>query len=165
MQNISTSTPFSTVDTPQASPHKSVPIAEIDKIAGGSSQTDTTLPAENNRLQQDKVALSDEAKAKSAEAEEKDESKKNIDASSLNNSMTAKEAAETEKTNESELDERIKELSIQILELSVKIQMLQDKEDKESVKERQSLEVDLAMKKGELEAAMDRKLQLAAQGA
>ncbi len=39
--------------------------------------------------------------------------------------------------------------------------MLQDKEDKESVKERQKLEVDLASKKGELEAAMDRKLQLA----
>jgi len=53
---------------------------------------------------------------------------------------------------------------MQILELSVKIQMLQDKEDKESVQERQKLEVDLAMKKGELEAAMDRKLQLAAAG-
>jgi hypothetical protein len=40
--------------------------------------------------------------------------------------------------------------------------MLQDKEDKKSVKERQSLEVELAMKKGQLEAAMDRKLQQAA---
>ena len=36
--------------------------------------------------------------------------------------------------------------------------MLQDKEDKESVKERRSLEVELAIKKGQLEAAMDRKL-------
>ncbi len=42
--------------------------------------------------------------------------------------------------------------------------MLQDKEDKESVKERQSLEVDLAMKKGELEATLDRKLQQASAG-
>ncbi|KGJ94448.1 hypothetical protein [Colwellia psychrerythraea] len=42
--------------------------------------------------------------------------------------------------------------------------MLQDKEDKESIKERQSLEVDLAMKEGELEALLDAKLQQASAG-
>jgi len=78
--------------------------------------------------------------------------------------MTAEEAAAAEKAKESDLDKKIRELSMEILELSVKIQMLQDKEDKESVKERQSLEVDLAIKKGELEATMDRKLQQAAAG-
>jgi hypothetical protein len=77
--------------------------------------------------------------------------------------MSAEEAA-AEKSNESDLDKQIRELSMEILELSVKVQMLQDKEDKESVKERQSLEVDLAIKKGQLEAAMDRKLQQPAVG-
>ncbi len=76
--------------------------------------------------------------------------------------MTPQEAADAARAIESDLDKRIRELSMEILDLSVKIQMLQDKVDKESVKERQKLEVDLAMKKGELEAAMDRKLQLAA---
>jgi len=75
--------------------------------------------------------------------------------------MTAEEAAAADEANENDLDKRIRELSMEILELSVQIQMLQDKEDKESVKERQKLEVDLTIKKGELEAAMDRKLQLA----
>jgi hypothetical protein len=116
------------------------------------------------QLQPDQLALSEEAKAKSTEAEKSDEDKKNIDASSLGNVMTADEAAAAEKAQESELDKEIRELSMEILELSVKIQMLQDKEDKESVKERQSLEVDLAIKKGQLEAAMDRKLQQAAAG-
>ena len=53
---------------------------------------------------------------------------------------------------------------MEILELSVKVQMLQDKEDKASVKERQSLEVDLAMKKGKLEALLEQKLQQAGAG-
>jgi len=120
----------------------------------------------SKQLQPDQLALSEEAKAKSteAEAEENDEDKKNIDASSLGNVMTAEEAAAAEKAQESELDKEIRELSMEILELSVQIQMLQDKEDKESVKERRSLEVDLAIKKGQLEAAMDRKLQQAAAG-
>jgi len=116
----------------------------------------------SKQLQPDQLALSEEAKAKSTEAEKDDEDKKNIDASSLGNVMTAEEAAAAEKAQESELDKEIRELSMEILELSVQIQMLQDKEDKESVKERRSLEVDLAIKKGQLEAAMDRKLQQAA---
>jgi len=120
-------------------------------------------PEKSKQLQPDQLALSEEAKAKSTEAE--DEDKKTIDASSLRNTMTAEEAAAAEKAQESDLDKEIRELSMEILELSVKIQMLQDKEDKESVKERRSLEVDLAIKKGQLEAAMDRKLQQAAAGA
>ena len=118
----------------------------------------------SKQLQPDQLALSEEAKAKSTETEKKDDGKKSIDGSSLNNVMTAEEAAAAEKAQESDLDKEIRELSIEILELSVKIQLLQDKEDKESVKERQSLEVDLAIKKGQLEAAMDRKLQQAAAG-
>lgn len=128
-----------------------------------SPETLATTSKNNKQLQPDEVVLSAEAKAKSAQAEEKEaEDKKNIDASNLNGVMSPEEAAAAEKANESDLDKRIRELSMEILELSVKIQMLQDKEDKESVKERRNLEVDLTMKKGELEAAMDRKLQMAA---
>jgi hypothetical protein len=134
-------------------------------VVNTPQQTEAIIPDKSKQLQPDQLALSDEARAKSAEAEasteEKDEAKKSIDASSLNGAMTAEEAAAAEKAKESDLDKKIRELSMEILELSVKIQMLQDKEDKESIKERQSLEVDLAMKKGELEATLERKLQQA----
>ena len=134
-------------------------------IVTTSPETEATTPEKNKQLQADEVVLSAEAKAKSAEAEEKEgKDKKIIDASSLNGVMTAEEVAAANTASENDLDKEIRELSMEILELSVKIQMLQDKEDKESVKERQKLEVDLAMKKGQLEAAMDRKLKMAAVG-
>ena len=133
----------------------------VSPIVTTPEKTAETIQTKSKQLQPDKVALSEEAKAKSAEAEET-EHKNNIDASSLNGVKSTAEVAAENKSSESELDKEIRELSIEILELSVKIQMLQDKEDKESVKERQKLEVDLAMKKGQLEAAIDRKLQLAA---
>ena len=132
-------------------------------IATTSQETIATTQEKNKQLQADEVVLSAEAKAKSAEAEEKaDKDKTTIDGSSLSGVMSPEEVAAAEKAGENDLDKQIRELSMEILELSVKIQMLQDKEDKESVKERQKLEVDLAMKKGQLEAAMDRKLQSAA---
>ncbi|NQY47802.1 MAG: hypothetical protein HRT50_01640 [Colwellia sp.] len=133
----------------------------VSPIVTTPEKTAETIQTKSKQLQPDKVALSEEAKAKSAEAEET-EHKNNIDASSLNGVKSTAEVAAENKSSESELDKEIRELSIEILELSVKIQMLQDKEDKESVKELQKLEVDLAIKKGQLEAAIDRKLQLAA---
>ena len=157
MESISTSTtstPFSTVAPVSATP-----------VIDTSSPTTATVPEKSKYLQPDKLALSEEAKAKSAEAEDKDKDKSSIDASSLSNAMTPEEAAAAEKSNESDIDKKIRELSMEILEISVQIQMLQDKEDKESVKERRSLEVDLSIKKGMLEAAMDQKLQQAATGA
>jgi len=163
MQNITATTQFTSTDSPLTS---QITTPNSLEIAETSSHESSTIQSTNKHLQPDQLALSNEAKAKSVEAssEEKDQDKKTIDASSLSGVMTAEEAAAADKANESELDKKIRELSMQILELSVKIQMLQDKEDKESVQERQKLEVDLAMKKGELEAAMDRKLQLAAAG-
>lgn len=137
-------------------------------VVNTPQQSESAIPDKNKQLQPDQLALSEEAKAKSAEAEastnEKDEAKKSIDASSLSGAMSPEEAAAAEKAKESDIDKQIRELSMEILELSVKVQMLQDKEDKESVKERQSLEVDLAMKKGELEALLDAKLQQANSG-
>jgi len=139
----------------------------IHKIAQAvielTPQDTATNKSSDKNLLPDQLDLSETAKTKSAKAtsEKENQDKEGIDASSLSGVMTPEEAAAVKKTDESELDKRIRELSMQILDLSVQIQMLQDKEDKESVKERQKLEVDLAMKKGELEAAMDRKLQLA----
>lgn len=75
--------------------------------------------------------------------------------------MTKEEAEVISKTNESDIDKGIRELSLEILEITIKIEMLRAKEDKESVKERQALEVDLAIKKGTLEATINRKLQMA----
>jgi hypothetical protein len=171
MQNITNASSFSSTDTQRNTQAASAPVADTSGIAQIPSQESATNNSTNKQLQPDKLALSEEAKAKSAEVNSEEnntkdttEDKKSFDASGLNNVMTAEEAAAADKANESDLDKRIRELSMEILDLSVQIQMLQDKEDKESVKERQNLEVDLAMKKGELEAAMDRKLQLAALG-
>jgi hypothetical protein len=159
--NLSTALHFTNAEAQRSIPKVDQPVIEV------VPQDTATNQSSDKKLPLDQLDLSEEAKAKSAEAstakannEEQDEDKKNIDASKLSNAMTPEEAAEVEKTAEGELDKRIRELSMEILDLSVKIQMLQVKEDKESVKERQKLEVDLAMKKGELEAAMDRKLQL-----
>jgi len=168
MQDITNIPPFSTTGTQPSSQVTSKAVPDTSGVAQIPSQESATSSSTNKQLQPDKLALSEEAKAKSAEVNSEEnstkataEDKKRFDASGLNNVMTAEEAAEADKANESDLDKRIRELSMEILDLSVHIQMLQDKEDKESVKERQKLEVDLAMKKGELEAAMDRKLQLA----
>ena len=152
MESISShSTPLSQ-NTPAATAIVSTP-----------EKTTATIPETNKQLQTDKIVLSAEAKAKSAEAEENEgEDKKSIDASSLNGVKSTAEVEAENKASESDLDKEIRELSMKMLELSVKIQLLQDKEDKESVKERRALEVDLAITKGQLEAAMDRKLKLAA---
>ncbi len=144
------------------SPHLSqtvIPSTPAANAAKFNTQEEPSSSTQSKRLQPDQVVISAEATEKSAEHQKQE--KTAIDASSLSKNMTAEEAASSENSEQSELDKRMQELSIEILELSVKIQMLQDKEDKESVKERQKLEVDLASKKGELEAAMDRKLQLA----
>ncbi len=135
---------------------------EISETAiDSSSQDSETIQKINKQLQPDEVVLS--AEAKSAAAEEKEaENKKNIDASSLNGVMSPEEAAAAKKSGESDLDKEIRELAMKVLELSVKIQLLQDKEDKESVKERRALEVDLAITKGQLDAAIKRKLEQAA---
>ena len=154
MESISSKNTVLAQHTPAATTASAI-VSTPEKITA-------TIPETGKQLQPDKVVLSAEGKAKSTEAEEKEgEDKKSIDASSLNN-MTAEEAAAAEKASESDLDKEIRELSMKVLELSVKIQLLQDKEDKESVKERRILEVDLAITKGQLEAAMDRKLKLAA---
>jgi hypothetical protein len=167
MDNINTSvltTHFSGTDTSRSAQTATVPVTSTP-IVNTSQQPAATSSDKSKQLQPDQLALSEEARTKSAEAEanteEKDVGKTSIDASSLRGAMSPAEAAAAEKAKESDLDTQIRELSMEILELSVKVQMLQDKEDKASIKERQSLEVDLAMKKGKLEALLEQKLQQA----
>jgi len=50
---------------------------------------------------------------------------------------------------------------MEILEMTIQIELLKAKEDSESIKERRSLEVELEIKKGVLEAAITRKLDIA----
>ena len=170
MDNINTSvltTHFSGKDTSRSAQTAAVPVTSR-AIVNTPQQSEATTSDKSKQLQPDQLVLSEEARAKSAEAEastkEKDEEKKSIDASSLSGAMSPAEAAAAEKAKESDLETQIRELSMEILELSVKVQMLQDREDKASVKERQSLEVDLAMKKGKLEALLEQKLQQAGAG-
>ena len=167
MDNINTSvltTHFSGTDTSRPAQTAAVPVTSTP-IVNTSQQSAATSSDKSKQLQPDQLALSEEARTKSAEAEanteEKDVGKTSIDASSLRGAMSPAEAAAAEKAKESDIDKQIRELSMEILELSVKVQMLQDKEDKASIKERQSLEVDLAMKKGKLEALLEQKLQQA----
>jgi hypothetical protein len=72
---------------------------------------------------------------------------------------TAEVEETTDTSSESDLDKKIRELSMKILALTVKIQMLQEKENTESVKERRRLEVDLAIAKGQLDGAIKLKLK------
>ena len=170
MNSINTSSlaaHLSITDNSHSAQTLKVPVAS-PPVVNTPQQAESAIPDKSKQLQPDQLALSEEAKAKSAEDEantkEKDDNRKTIDASSLSGAMSAEEAAAAEKAKESDIDKQIRELSMEILELSVKVQMLQDKEDKESVKERQSLEVDLAVKKGKLEALLDTKLQQAGSG-
>ncbi|NQY88800.1 MAG: hypothetical protein HRT51_13840 [Colwellia sp.] len=167
MDSINTSVTaiqFSATDTLHSAQTTTVPITNTSMV-DTPQQVQPTIPDKSKQLQPDQLALSEEAKTKSAEAEagtkEKDEDKTSIDASRLNGVKTAEEAAASDKTNESDLDREIRELGMEVLELTVKIQLLQDKEDKESVKERRALEVDLAITKGQLDAAIKRKLKQA----
>jgi len=65
-----------------------------------------------------------------------------------------------EDSGKSELDEAIAELEMKILKLSVEIELLKVKGDKDSMKEAEKLEVDLAMLKGSLDAKLKLKLDM-----
>jgi hypothetical protein len=112
----------------------------------------------NKYLQPDQVEISEASRKKLSESEEKDPQEL---ADTSDKVMTKEEVDATSKTNESDIDKQIRELSMEILDISIQIQMLEGKENKESVEERQALEVELAMKKGLLEATIGRKLQMA----
>jgi len=118
----------------------------------------SNMSSNNKYLQPDKVEISEASLKKLSESEEEDQK---TSLNTLDKVKTSEEAEAISQTNESDIDEEIQKLSLEILELTIKIEMLKAKEDKESVKERQALEVELAVKKGTLEATISRKLQMA----
>jgi len=156
MENISTISSF----TPPAQ-KKDVQEIIIDTNEVVNIEDSSNKSLKDKYLQPDQVEIS-EASRKKLSDEEKDQEQP----SNISNKLTTKDEAEVTKgANDSDIDKDIRELSMEILELTIKIEMLKAKEDKESVKEAQTLEVELAMKKGILDATVARKLQMAADAA
>jgi len=134
-------------------------ILNTNEVVNIESSSNKSL--KDKYLQPDQVEISEASRQKLSE-EEKDQ-EHSFDIS--NNRITKYEAEVTKGANDSDIDKEIRELSMEILELTIKIEMLKAKEDKESIKEVQTLEVELAMKKGVLEATVARKLQMATDAA
>jgi len=156
MENISTISSF----TPPAQ-KKDVQEIIIDTNEVVNIEDSSNKSLKDKYLQPDQVEIS-EASRKKLSDEEKDQEQP----SNISNKLTTKDEAEVTKgANDSDIDKDIRELSMEILELTIKIEMLKAKEDKESIKEAQTLEVELAMKKGILDATVARKLQMAADAA
>ncbi len=156
MENISTISSF----TPPAQ-KKDVQEIVIDTNEVVNIEDSSNKSLKDKYLQPDQVEIS-EASRKKLSDEEKDQEQ----SSNISNKLTTKDEAEVTKgANDSDIDKEIRELSMEILELTIKIEMLKAKEDKESVKEAQTLEVELAMKKGILDATVARKLQMATDAA
>jgi hypothetical protein len=129
-----------------------------ENVPAHENVSDTVL--KQKFLPSDQVEISEASRKKLSESEEKDQEQ----VKDTDQQVMKKEAvAEGNQTSESDIDKEISKLSIEILELTVQIEMLKTKEDGESTKERQSLETDLAVKKGVLEATIDKKLQMATQ--
>lgn len=156
MENISTISSFTPPAQKKDVQDKILDTNEVVNIDDSSNKS-----LKDKYLQPDQVEIS-EASRKKLSDEEKDQEP----SSNISNKLTTKDDAEVTKgTNDSDIDKQIRELSMEILELTIKIEMLKAKEDKESVKEAQGLEVELAMKKGILEATVARKLQMATDAA
>lgn len=153
MESISTLTNAIPQTNKGYSQEKATPSVDVSLE---EKQSNTLL--NNKYLQPDEVEISEASLKKLSESEEDQKDLENT----IDKAMSKEEAAAAiNKPNESDIDKEIRELSLEILELSIKIEMLKAKEDKESVKEIQALEVDLAIKKGTLEATISRKLQMA----
>jgi len=156
MENISTISSFTPPTQKNEVQDKTLVTNAVVNIENSS---DNSL--KDKYLQPDQVDIS-EASRKKLSDEEKEKPL------NLSNKLKAKDEveAETKKGDgNSDIDKKIRELSMEILELTIKIEMLKTKEDKESVKEAQALEVELAMKKGILEATVAMKLQMATDAA
>jgi hypothetical protein len=135
---------------------KAIVASEVAKIESSANNS-----SKDKYLQPDQVEISEASRNKLSD----EEKEKPLN---LSNKLKAKDEveAETKKGDgNSDIDKKIRELSMEILELTIKIEMLKAKEDKESVKEAQALEVELAMKKGILEATVAMKLQMATDAA
>lgn len=119
-------------------------------------ESESKQPSNSNVLQPDQVEISKEGQEKSLQelGKKRIEEQEEVE----EKEMTAEEKLQAE---DSQLDKDISDLSLEILEISIQIELLRSKEDAESVKEMRSLEVDLAIKEGILEAMITRKSDVA----
>ena len=135
---------------PQVKPMREIKTTTVENLSNP--------PTNSNLLQPDQVEISKAGQEKvlqdkELEKEPLEEEEKKV--------MSVNDAKKTTKSEKNELDEQIKELSSEILKITIQIELLRTKEDAKSVKERRSLEVDLAIKKGALEATIKRKSDIA----
>lgn len=156
MENISTVSSFIPPAQNKDVQEKTLPTNEAINTEMSSNKS-----LKDKYLQPDQVEISEASRKKLSDEEKDQEQSLNIS----NKLRTKDEVEATKGANESDIDKQIRELSMEILELTIKIEMLKAKEDQESVKETQALEVELAMKKGTLEATVARKLQMATDAA
>ncbi len=153
MNSISTLTSVSSFTSqPQAAEIKASVITEKAQEQTGEKSV------EKKHLPTDKVDISEAAQKKLSESETSSEK-----TGTAKDVMAEEEVATETQNTASDPEKEIRQLSLEILEITVKIEMLKTKEDQESIKEKQALEVSLAMKKGKLEALIEQKLQMAAQ--
>lgn len=128
--------------------------AELYKSTSTSSSksNDSTNAYEAKQLQKDTVNLSEEGQKKSAEeSNHKD----------FRTTKTSTEPVNDTEEQAKALREAIAKLIMEIMEISRKITQLRTKDDEKSIKERQSLENELALKKGMLDAKVTEQLELA----
>jgi len=134
----------------------------IEQASKSESSTNDIGLGKAEKLQADTLVLSEESKMKSAKATKQDGEKpleiKNTDEKVLSESEKADKA---NKEQEQSLEDEIRQLSMEILEISIKLEQLKAKGDEKSLKESQSLEVELAIKKGVLDAKLTQQLDLA----
>ena len=133
---------------PQVKPMREIKTTTVENLSNP--------PTNSNLFQPDQVEISKAGQEKVLQ--DKELEKEPLEEEKV---MSVNDAKKTTKSEKNELDEQIKELSSEILKITIQIELLRTKEDAKSVKERRSLEVDLAIKKGALEATIKRKSDIA----
>jgi hypothetical protein len=132
---------------------------ELTNAGKASNATNRTNALEVKQLQTDTLVLFAEAQQKAAE-----ETKgKNIMAFSSTDDKVlsdSEQAANDTKEQETALKEAISKLTMEIMDISMQLAQLKGKDDEKSAKENQSLENELAIKKGMLEAKISQQMDL-----
>ena len=124
--------------------------------AGVDKQQDTATNAlQTKYLQPDKVVISLASQQKMS-AEEKESEEKSI---SLVTEDELIENQQQTKNGKGDLEKEIRELSLEIMQLTLQVELLKSRADEESLKQSKSLEVELALKKGMLNAKLEQQLE------
>jgi len=152
------------IATNQFSIIKQLVTKEDGEQESSSNSSEASKPEASIYLQPDIMTISKEAlEKKSVEelsTEEASTEKSRVEES--DSSVTKNNLGNVFKNDNeglsSELDKEIEKLGVKILEVSIQVEVLKAKGDDASTKESRSLEVELAMLRGLLEAKMKQKL-------